>query len=175
MKPEEFKALRQRLSLSQAETQRLLGQKSVSTVQAWEQGVRKEIPSWAIDKLKHLVPVLGSVPAGPLQEAIETDLVEWVEWRKANPGNVFALRVEGKSMTSRDIHDGDLIFVRAQQTAELREPVVARIGGEATLKRFGRQNDRPQLLGDDMRPIRPKKGEEVVIVGKVVDLWRGYE
>lgn len=179
MSADRFKALRQLLGLSQAKAADFLG-KSAKQVQNYDYGKTKVPPAVAaalegeLARRQRMVPLLGSVPAGPLDQAIE-ECEEWVEWNRPNPGNVFGLRVRGESMTSAKIEDGDLVFIRSQQSAEIGQPVVARIGDEVTLKRFGRKNGRPQLLGDDLDPIRPKRGEEVEIVGAVVGVWRDYE
>ena len=53
--------------------------------------------------------------------------------------NAFMLRVQGESMIEAAILDGDLIMVRPQPSAENGEIVVAMLEGEATVKRFYRE------------------------------------
>ena len=62
-----------------------------------------------------LVPMLGRVPAGALDEAIEDpDGYLPVDARGASAGDLFALRVRGESMTGVGILPGDLVIVRRQ-------------------------------------------------------------
>ena len=79
------------------------------------------------------VPLLGRVPAGPLEEAIE-DVEEHlpVEGRD-EPERYFALRVKGDSMVGAGILDGDVVIVRRQDRAASGDVVVAKVGEEATV------------------------------------------
>ena len=84
-----------------------------------------------------LAPVLGRVPAGALDEAIEDpDSYLPVDARGAASGDLFALRVRGESMTGVGILPGDLVIVRRQPTAANGDVVVARVGDDATVKTF---------------------------------------
>lgn len=71
------------------------------------------------------------------------------------------------------IRDGDLVVVRRQETAINGEIVVAMIDGEATVKRFFRENGhfRLQPENETMQPILT---DEVTILGKVTALLRKY-
>ncbi|MYD87758.1 MAG: repressor LexA, partial [Acidobacteria bacterium] len=76
-----------------------------------------------------LAPVLGRVPAGALDEAIEDpDGYLPVDGRGAAAGDLFALRVRGESMTGAGILPGDLVIVRRQPNAANGDVVVARVG-----------------------------------------------
>ena len=48
-------------------------------------------------------------------------------------------------MVEADIHNGDLVVIRQQNTAENGEIVVAMINGETTLKRFYKRNGKVVL------------------------------
>ena len=80
------------------------------------------------------LPLLGLVAAGSPIEAVEVaDQVEVPE-SLLRGGECFALKVRGDSMIEDGIHDGDLILVKKQESAENGQTVVALIEGEATVK-----------------------------------------
>ena len=84
-------------------------------------------------------PMLGSVACGEpimMAEDVEVD-VDTTEDIKAD----FCLRAKGDSMKNINVNDGDLIFVRKQDTVENGEIAVVAIDDEATLKRFYRYAD----------------------------------
>lgn len=122
-----------------------------------------------------LVPVLGRVAAG-LPITAEQNIDEmlalpdaWVNGR----GNVYMLRVKGDSMAP-GIEDKDLVMVREQSTAENGALVVACVEGEATVKRFFREQGRIVLRADN--PIY----DDIVLThdfrvnGRVVGVVRLY-
>jgi repressor LexA len=123
-----------------------------------------------------MVPLLGRVPAGPLELAVE-DLEGHipVQTRRA-PGELFSLRVRGDSMQDAGILDGDLVIVRRQPRAEPGEIVVALVGDEATVKRFRVKRGRIELhpANDAYQPIVPEPGD-VWILGKVIEVRRVLE
>src|SRR4030043_388734 len=55
-------------------------------------------------------------------------------------GEGVSLRVKGDSMEGAHICEGDYVLVRAQETAEDGEIVVAVVDGEATVKRIRRRS-----------------------------------
>jgi repressor LexA len=122
------------------------------------------------------VPLLGRIPAGPLEEAIE-DVEEHlaVEGRD-EPERYFALRVRGDSMVGVGILDGDLVIVRRQDRAASGDVVVAKVGDEATVKRLRLRGRRVELHAENpaYEPIVPD-AEAVAIVGKVVEVRRRLE
>src|SRR5438105_13359357 len=87
------------------------------------------------------IPLRGRIAAGAPIEAIE-DRDEYVDVASSVPHGeeVFALRVKGKSMIEDLIDDNDIVVVRAQQTAQDGDMVVALLtngpseAGEAALK-----------------------------------------
>lgn len=84
------------------------------------------------------VPILGSVPCGPL--AVEEEYIEgYVKFPEAmlGSGKYFMLAASGDSMTGADIYDGDYVLIRQQNTAEVGEIVVALAENAVTLKRLG--------------------------------------
>ncbi len=83
------------------------------------------------------VPVIGTVQAGRLSEAIENpDGWVFVESRH-RPEELFALRVRGESMTGVGILPGDLVIVKKGAVQQKGAIVVALVENEATVKRLG--------------------------------------
>ena len=88
------------------------------------------------------LPVLGSIPAGPLREAIQS-ADQWLDGANAllrpRPGD-FLLRVEGDSMVGVGILEGDYVQLRPGIAVRSGEVVAAQIcesegaAVEATLK-----------------------------------------
>jgi repressor LexA len=120
-----------------------------------------------------LVPLLGRVPAGGLDTAVE-ELEGYIpiQSRRA-PGDLFGLRVRGDSMTGAGILAGDVVVVRRQRTAQSGEIVVALVGDEATVKRLRLRGKRIELHphNPDYEPIVPDPAE-VTLLGKVVEVRR---
>lgn len=121
------------------------------------------------------VPLLGRVPAGPLDVAVE-DPEGHIPVRPpagVNPDELFALRVRGDSMCEVGILDGDLVVVRRQARASSGEIVVALVGDEATVKRLRLRDRRIELHPENerYRPIVPAP-EDVSILGKVIEVRR---
>lgn len=123
-----------------------------------------------------MVPLLGRVPAGPLDLAVEE--LEGhlpVQTRRA-PGELFSLRVRGDSMKDAGIFDGDVVVVRRQPTASSGEIVVAMVGDEATVKRLRLKRGRVELHPENeaYQPIVPDPSD-VKVLGKVVEVRRVLE
>jgi repressor LexA len=76
------------------------------------------------------------------------------------------LRVQGDSMVEAAILDGDLIVVRPQRTANNGEIVVAMVDGEATVKRFYREDGRIRLQPENAA-MEPIYASDVTVVGRV--------
>ena len=117
-----------------------------------------------------LVPVLGTVPAGPLNLAVqENDNSLLLDPSIAGEGT-FLLEVKGNSMTGDHILPGDMVLVREQDTADDGDLVVALIEEEATLKRFRRDGNKILLLpsNPDFQPmVFDGVSDAISIVGKV--------
>lgn len=127
----------------------------------------------AEDELEELVPLplVGMVAAGRPVLAEENILGEvLVESSLARRGRCFALRVSGDSMVNAGIRDGDIIVVRLQPVAESGDIVVARVGGEVTVKRLYIQGDRIELRPGNRRyrPLILGPEMECQIIGKVL-------
>jgi len=130
------------------------------------------------------VPLLGKVAAGaPILAEENLDSTVRVDpnllGRAAGKGTVFALRVSGDSMIGDGIFDGDILFVRKQETARSGEIVVAMIEGEATVKRYYPEGDRIRLQPSNPRlqPIyvRRTDARAAQILGIAVGVFRNLE
>lgn len=116
------------------------------------------------------LPILGRVHAGPLHAAIQEVEGTVHAGPKLSVSQHFALRVKGDSMIEAGILAGDLVIVRAQQTAEDGDIVVARIDDETTVKKFKKKGGQPILLPANPR-YSPIQGP-FEIVGKVIEVRR---
>jgi repressor LexA len=123
-----------------------------------------------------LIPLLGRVPAGPLDAAIE-NLEGYMPVQVGRrPAELFGLRVRGESMTGAGILPGDIVVVRHQARAEVGDIVVALVGDEATVKRLKIRRGRVELHAENPRfePLTPDP-KDVRILGKVVEVRRYLE
>lgn len=102
------------------------------------------------------VPLVGSIAAGNLTEAIEeADRFQFEDWFPSKKSH-FALRVKGDSMIEAAIADGDLVICRKARTAQKGEIVVAVTDeGDATLKYWYPEANRIRLqpANSEMKPI----------------------
>jgi len=140
----------------------------------------------SVSRRNYRMPILGRVPAGPLNLAApdlrEEEMVVDPEFfgSRASEPELFGLRVKGDSMVEAGIYDGDIVVVRPQNLADDGDIVVARVEEEATVKRFYRQNGDIVLqpANPDYSPIRipnqggKENGQDIGIVGVVVGLIR---
>ncbi len=122
------------------------------------------------------LPLVGKVTAGAPIIAVE-NIEDYINVPAAmvGSGHHFLLRVQGDSMTDKDIQSGDLVIIRQQPDADNGEIVAALIDREeATLKSFYREKDyiRLQPANPAYRPIRSK---HVEVLGKVVGILRNSE
>ncbi len=119
-----------------------------------------------------VLPIVGKVAAGaPITatENIEGDFILPAEF--ARKEGTFILRVQGESMIDAAILDGDLIVVSPQPDAANGEIVVAMVDGEATVKRFFRENGRVRLQPENAT-MAPIFADDVTILGKVSAMFR---
>lgn len=122
------------------------------------------------------LPLLGTVAAGLPIEAIEVQERVDVPKSLLGGGENFALRIQGDSMIEDGIHDGDLVIVRRQPTAQRGQTVVAMIDGETTVKKFFPQGQRVELrpANQALKPIWVEPGQGFHVLGIVVGLMRRY-
>lgn len=125
------------------------------------------------------LPLIGTIAAGtPLLATQNIEDIIPIPSVLVRPavGSCFLLRVQGESMTGAHILPGDLVIIQPQQAAENGDIVAARIGEEATVKRFARHGNRIELQAQNPNyaPIPLRKLDNAAIIGKVVGLLRGY-
>ena len=121
------------------------------------------------------LPIAGTVQAGALTPALE-DITGYISVdRSLLHGGKFFLRVKGDSMINACICEKDLVLVRPQPSADNQDIVIAMVEGEATVKRFFRENGaiRLQPENPNMPAIIVLDGSrDVTIIGKVVGVYR---
>jgi repressor LexA len=123
------------------------------------------------------VPLAGIVPAGPPREAFETsgeamDVPAWMVGRRR--GNIFCIRVDGKSMVDAYIDDGDQVLLERTNSANSGEMVVALLDdGSVTLKRLRREDGKVFLVPENPE-FKPIEVKELRILGRVIGVLRKY-
>lgn len=121
------------------------------------------------------VPVLGQVQAGGWNLAVEDLEAEEhlaVQTRYA-PERLFALRVQGESMTGAHILPGDRVVALRGEDAESGQIVVAAVGDEATVKFLRRKGRRVELHpANPAFPVLRPAPEELSILGRVIEVRR---
>lgn len=116
------------------------------------------------------IPLVGAIACGSPILADE-NIEEYVSIPKDLAGD-FALTCKGDSMINARIFDGDIVYIRQQDTVENGEIAAVLIDNEATLKRFKRLPDRiilePENPLYDPLVYRGEEMNNVRILGKAV-------
>ncbi len=194
-----LKELRKEKKLTLEELANLLGT-SKQTIHRYENGIISNIPH---DKVKRLaealsvspaelmgwdsdyslydnispiavkrLPVIGEIACGEPIFA-EERYEGYVSTDKSLDAS-FCLIAKGDSMTGARIYDGDIVFIRAQETVENGEIAAVIINDEATLKRVYYYPDEKKLV---LSPENPRYApfvyikeelESIKIIGKAV-------
>lgn len=122
----------------------------------------------------NMVPVLGRVAAGqPILATENHDFALPLPASFFGDGELFMLTIRGNSMIDAGMHEGDLVVVRKQPSANNGDIVVALIEDEATVKRFYRETSHIRLQPEN-QTMEPILVRDVSILGKVVGLLRRY-
>ncbi|HZS48022.1 MAG TPA: transcriptional repressor LexA [Blastocatellia bacterium] len=122
------------------------------------------------------IPLYGKIAAGRPIVALQNDELFTIPPDLLGKRTTYALRVVGDSMIDDHICDGDTIIVESRDTAENGQTVVALVGeGEATVKRFYRENDRIRLqpANQSLQPFIYTENE-VKVQGVVIGVVRRY-
>ncbi len=120
------------------------------------------------------IPILGNVAAGlPLFAEENYDGTVSLPSDVLRKGNLFALRVEGESMTGAGIFDGDLAVFVQQPVAENGEIVVAMVDDAVTLKRFFKEKNRVRLQAENAA-YPSIFTQDVKVLGKLITIIRQY-
>ncbi|WP_326798901.1 transcriptional repressor LexA [Streptomyces sp. NBC_01808] len=118
------------------------------------------------------VPLVGRIAAGgPILAEESVEDVFPLPRQLVGDGELFVLKVVGDSMIEAAICDGDWVAVRRQPVAENGDIVAAMLDGEATVKRFKREDGHVWLLPHNAA-YQPIPGDEATILGKVVAVLR---
>lgn len=116
------------------------------------------------------IPILGTIACGaPILAQEHIDGYTGVpDFLNAD----FALRCKGDSMMGARIYDGDLVYIRRQETVQNGDIAAVLIDGEATLKRIRLGPDSIALMPENpaYRPIIlwGEEMNQVKILGKAV-------
>jgi len=122
------------------------------------------------------LPVIGQIAAGTPVLA-EENIKETLAIDKAvlpRSSEIFALRVQGDSMTGDGILNGDIAIIRMQKNAERGQIIAAIIDGDATLKHYHPAEHKIELRASNPKyhPIIVSKGEDFSIAGILAGVIR---
>jgi len=123
------------------------------------------------------IPLIGCIQAGSPLLAIEN--IERhinIDPSIARTDGMFFLRVQGDSMIEAQIKPGDLALVRPQKQLEQGDVAVVRVGDEATLKYFFKEENRIRLQPANTAydPIYLYEEDDMEVIGKVAGILREY-
>ena len=183
--------LRRKAGMSQNELAAMLGYKSFTTVQKWEDGTSvppynkllflastfgvsvEDLMGKDLTETRHAIPVLGTVRAG--QPIFAEEMIsDYEPITYENVEEYFCLDVVGDSMINARICEGDRLYVHRQAVVANNDIAVVLIGNEATVKRVIYDGDRVILKpeNDAYEPIILQEKDQlekgVSILGKVV-------
>lgn len=123
------------------------------------------------------IPKLGSVPAGNPLLALEDRLgtlqisTDMIAGRK-DPDLLFALSAKGESMIQAGIMEGDWLIVESTSVAEAGDIIIARLDGDATVKRLVKHKKSWALKPEN--PAFELITDPFEVVGRVVALYRRF-
>lgn len=133
-----------------------------------EMGIHEE--NIFLDMLR--IPILGEVPCGEPQEAIE-DAIGFIplpsDDNLSKRKDLFGLKANGLSMKDAGILPGDIMIIDPHIGVSNGDIVVAKIGDNATLKYYYERGGYVELrpANDDFKPIKVND-PSFIIVGKVI-------
>ena len=115
------------------------------------------------------LPLLGKIAAGqPLLATGDCEFFSPINDTRAD----FCLRVRGDSMIGAGIKDGDIVFIRKQESVDDGEIAAVLVEDEATLKRVYISDDAVTLISENpkYKPMvyTKKQCKNIRILGKAV-------
>ena len=132
----------------------------------------------AADADAQSVPLIGRIAAGVPIEALQsgTTQIGVPSMMMSSNGEHYALEVKGDSMIDAGIHEGDVVVIQRQSTANNGDIIVALIEEhEATLKRLRRKGGAIALeAANPAYGTRLYRQDQVKIQGRMVGLIRTY-
>lgn len=150
--------------------------KALNTTTAYLMGWEDEIPAYPgiMPVEKKRFPFLGEIACGEPIYADEEHNV-WLESDSSIKAD-FCLRCKGDSMTGDNINDGDMVFIRKQDTVNNGDIACVIIDDEATLKHIYLADNTVSLVSSNLSypPIIYKEDDckTIKILGKAVALSR---
>ena len=128
-----------------------------------------------------VVPVLGRVSCGP-GDYEEENVVEYLHMpeRLVGKGGFFALQAKGNSMIDAGVHDGEYVFIRKQNTANVGDIVVALYDeGLSNLKKLCYDKKRKKYYlyscNKDQKTYAPIYVDELRVQGVAVGVMHSLE
>lgn len=153
--------------------------KALDVNEAWLMGydvaMERKAPTEYPDNLYKIetkkLPLLGNIAAGePL--FVSEDQVEYYVEVGTNVHADFCLKVKGDSMINARIQDGDIVFIRQQDTVDEGQIAAVLIEDEATLKRVYKTNGDIVLMAENpiYKPMvyKPGDGKNIRILGRAI-------
>jgi repressor LexA len=140
-------------------------------------GIMLVPPALAESPAGREVPLIGRIAAGTPLLAVENIVgTIVVDPSLRRGGELFALQVQGDSMSGDLIASGDKVIIRRQQHVEASDITVVLVEGEATLKRVCPFLDGAILKASNpaVPDIEVRPPAQLTILGKVVALIRKY-
>ncbi len=139
---------------------------SPSYLMGWEEDTVPDTPMHLSEKK---LPLVGSIAAG--RPILAEENIEYYSPAE-DTGADFCLRVHGDSMTGAGIKDGDIVFIRRQETVSDGEIAAVLVDDEATLKRVYLSDDTVTLVAENpkYKPMvfTKKQCKNIRILGKAV-------
>lgn len=137
-----------------------------SYLMGWEED---SLPESVMYISKKKLPLLGEIAAG--KPIFAEEEIEYYS-PGDDTGADFCLRVHGDSMIGAGIKDGDIVFIRKQETVDDGEIAAVLVDDEATLKRVYLSSDSVTLVSENpkYKPMvfQKSQGKNIRILGKAV-------
>lgn len=127
-----FKTLEQIADYFNVDMDYLLGKSDIVNKAQWSSQIPVASNIIPMPKMRR-IPLVGTIACGEPILA-EENIEEYISIPKGLSGD-FALTCKGDSMINARIFDGDIVYIRQQDTVENGEIAAVLIDGEATLKR----------------------------------------
>ena len=146
-------------------------QTTPASLMGWENAEDPAVPSNVIPMPSmQRIPLIGSIACG-VPILADEHIEEYIDMPKCIQAD-FALTCKGDSMINARIFDGDIVYIRQQDTVDNGQIAAVLIDGEATLKRVRLHPDRiilePENPMYDPLVYRQEEMNTVRILGKAV-------
>lgn len=123
------------------------------------------------------IPIVGTIAAG-VPILAEENIEDYVDFDSPVKFD-FALRIKGSSMINANIHDGDLVFIKKQDSVDNGQIAAVLIDDEATLKRVYRQETSIMLVAEnpEFAPMvfSEHDAKNIRIIGKAVYVMKSVK